>query len=139
MEIFQVRNVSVTEGPGLLLCLRLVQGSWLGGNRRFWTTHWRARRGHQSGLYFDGQMTADLWLRDLQWILTICTKTAQHIEKVVIFILSSADTVKTLPQNKSGSLKNTKFCTVVSDMQNVARDVISRKNHSATVYLDEVQ
>lgn len=36
------------------------------------------RPGHQLGLYFDGKMTVDLWLWDLQWILKICTKESER-------------------------------------------------------------
>lgn len=44
----------------------------LGGDRRFWTMGRGKLPGHQLGLYFDGQMAADLWSRDLQWVLKIC-------------------------------------------------------------------
>lgn len=49
----------------------------LGGDRRFWTMDRGTRPGHQFGLHFDGQMTADLWSRDLQWILKICANRAK--------------------------------------------------------------
>lgn len=51
--------------------VRYIHKPGLGGHRGFWTK-WGTRPGHQFGLHFDSQMTANLWLRDLQWILKIC-------------------------------------------------------------------
>lgn len=54
-----------------------MPGLW--GHRGFWTVDWRTRPGHLLGVNGDGEVTADLWLRDLQWLLKIC---AERIKKI---------------------------------------------------------
>lgn len=57
-----------------------VDAPGLWGHRGFWTVDWRTRPGHLLGVNGDGQVTSDLWARDLQRVLNIC---AERIKKKV--------------------------------------------------------